>query len=169
MWRSEDNLKGLVLFFHYVDPGNQTQTISPGHRHLYATSHVFVLELVLFASAYFFQDCISAIWEKVQRFLACHQSLCICLARGSLPKYGPWWNAKPSWEAWLPGWTCDVTVGSWLALHGQLALAHTLPPGGHHGHGLHWSGRVLLSMVQGCLRVSSTFQRSPKSKLFSSP
>lgn len=133
--KSEGNLKGLVLFFHHVGPGNQSQTSRLGHRHLYTTSHVFIRELATFASAWFFQDYISTIWEKVQRFLACQQSLCACLVRGSLPKCGPWCNATPIWEAWLPGWTCEMTGGSWLILHGQLALAHMLPPGGHHGHG----------------------------------
>lgn len=53
MSRSEDNLKEWILSFHRVGPGDQTQTIRPGDRHLNSKSHLFSLELVIFALACF--------------------------------------------------------------------------------------------------------------------
>jgi hypothetical protein len=39
LWRSEDGLLGLALFFYHVGPGDQTQVDRLGSRHIYLQSH----------------------------------------------------------------------------------------------------------------------------------
>lgn len=40
MWRSEDNLTGVFLFFPHVGPGNLTQVFGIGIKYLYLLSHL---------------------------------------------------------------------------------------------------------------------------------
>lgn len=42
MWRSEESLGELVLFFHLEGPGDQILSVRPGCRHMYPQSHVRV-------------------------------------------------------------------------------------------------------------------------------
>lgn len=39
LWRSEDNLRELILSFHYVGSRNQTQVTGQGSKSLYPQSH----------------------------------------------------------------------------------------------------------------------------------
>ena len=42
MWRSEDNLQELALFFHHVGPRDGTQVIKLGSKHLCVISAALI-------------------------------------------------------------------------------------------------------------------------------
>lgn len=47
VWRSEDNLKDLGLCFHHMVPGNQTEVIRFGGRHLYLLTQLTALLVIV--------------------------------------------------------------------------------------------------------------------------
>lgn len=49
---SEDNVKDLVLIFHYMSPGDQTQVIRMGRKHPYLPSHLDSPDVILFLSIF---------------------------------------------------------------------------------------------------------------------